>query len=197
LKVGDDEPFVPRSLPERPVVIADIAQLIEPLIPALRRYARSLLHDHAAADDLVQDTLERSISHWKQRRAEGNARTWVFAILHNLAVNRLRQTARRGRHVTIEDADESAVAMTNPSTQEDGLRQSDIMAAVRRLPEDQRSVLLLISVEDLSYADAARVLDVPVGTVMSRLARARARLHRIMEEEITPSLQRPYLRSIQ
>jgi RNA polymerase sigma factor (sigma-70 family) len=175
--------------------MADMAQLIEPLIPALRRYARSLMRDSAAADDLVQDTLERSISRWHQRRADGDARTWMFTILHNLAMNRLRQTTRRGRHVTIDDADESAMA--RPSTQEDGLRQTDIMAAVQRLPEDQRSVLLLISVEDLSYADAARVLDVPIGTVMSRLTRARAKLLRMMEEEVAPSAQRPHLRSVQ
>jgi RNA polymerase sigma factor (sigma-70 family) len=197
LNVGDNEPSVPRSLTEGRVVMADMAQLIEPLITALRRYARSLLHDRAAADDLVQDTLERSISRWHQRRADGDARTWMFTILHNLAINRLRQTARRGRHVTIEDADESAVALARPSTQEDGLRQTDIMAAVRRLPEDQRSVLLLVSVEDLSYADAARVLDVPIGTVMSRLARARAKLQRMMEEEVASSVQYAHLRSIQ
>jgi len=175
--------------------MADMAELIEPLIPALRRYARSLMRDPTAADDLVQDTLERSVSRWHQRRADGDARTWMFTILHNLAINRMRQTTRRGRHLAIEDAEESA--MGRPSTQEDGLRQTDIMAAVDRLPEDQRSVLLLISVEDLTYAEAARVLDVPIGTVMSRLARARARLARMMEEEIAPSAQRPHLRSVQ
>jgi RNA polymerase sigma factor (sigma-70 family) len=174
---------------------ADMTQLIEPLIPALRRYARSLLRDPTAADDLVQDTLERSVSRWHQRRADGDARTWMFTILHNLAVNRMRQTTRRGRHLAIEDAEESAMA--RPSTQEDGLRQTDIMAAVDRLPDDQRSVLLLISVEDLTYAEAARVLDIPIGTVMSRLARARARLLRMMEEDVAPSAQRPHLRSVQ
>ena len=197
VNVGGNGPPVPRSLAEGRVVMADIAQLIEPLITALRRYARSLLHDCAAADDLVQDTLERSISHWHQRRADGDARTWMFSILHNLAVNRLRQTARRGRHVAIDDAEASTAALARPSTQEDGLRQTDIMAAVRRLPEDQRSVLLLISVDDLSYAEAARVLGVPIGTVMSRLARARARLQCMMDEEVTPSVQHPRRRTVQ
>lgn len=172
-----------------------MVQLIEPLIPALRRYARSFLREPAAADDLVQDTLERCISGWSQRRADGNVRSWMFTIVHNLALNRLRQTGRRGRHVALDDADDAAMA--RPSTQEDGLRQSDIMAAVDRLPEDHRSVLMLISVEDLSYAEAAHVLDVPIGTVMSRLARARARLHRMMEEDIAPSVQHPHLRSVQ
>jgi RNA polymerase sigma factor (sigma-70 family) len=175
--------------------MADMTQLIEPLIPALRRYARSLLHDATAADDLVQDTLERAISRWHLRRAEGDARTWMFTILHNLAINRLRQTARRGRHLAIEDADEAVVARRY--TQEDGLRHDDIMAAVRRLPEDQCSVLLLVSVEDMTYAEVACVLDVPIGTVMSRLARARARLLRSMGEEVCPASQRPPLRSVQ
>ena len=119
----------------------------------------------------------------------------MFTILHNLAINRLRQSARRGHHITIEDADDPAMARA--STQEDGMRQTDIMAAVRELPEDQRSVLLLISVEELSYAEAARVLDVPIGTVMSRLARARAKLQRMMEDKIAPAVQRTQLRIIQ
>lgn len=74
----------------------DMMRLVEPLIPALRRYARALLRDAVAADDLVQDCLERVIGRWHQHRADGNARTWVFTILHNLAVNRLKQSARRG-----------------------------------------------------------------------------------------------------
>jgi RNA polymerase sigma factor (sigma-70 family) len=179
---------------ERRSVMADMAQLIEPLVPALRRYARSFLKDAAAADDLVQDTLERAISRWHQRRSDGDARTWLFTILHNLAVNRLRQTARRGPMLPLTDVEESEVGTR--STQEDSLRQQDILAAVNRLPAEQRSVLLLVSVEDLSYADAARVLDVPVGTVMSRLSRARARLLRMMEEDATSASGRPYLRRV-
>lgn len=148
--------------------------LVEPQIPRLRRYARSLLRDSVAADDLVQDCLERAISRWHQRRTDGDARTWLFTILHNLAINRMRQTTRRGPHIAMEDANETALA--RDPTQEAGLHQRDIVDAVNRLPEDQRAVLLLISVEDMSYADAAKTLGVPVGTVMSRLSRARARL---------------------
>src|ERR1700709_2110600 len=99
-----------------------MVQLIEPLIPALRRYARSFLREPAAAEALVQDTLERCISGWHQRRADGDVRSWMFTIVHNLALNRLRQTGRRGRHVALEDADDAAIA--SPSAQEDGLRQS-------------------------------------------------------------------------
>ena len=171
----------------------DLTALIEPLIPSLRRYARALLRDATAADDLVHDCLERAIGRWHQRRADGDARTWMFAILHNLAINRLRQAARRGRHVALDDA--GAVAIARPATQEDQLRHGDLLRALAMLPDDQRSVLLLVSVEDLSYAEAARVLDVPIGTVMSRLSRARERLHRLMEAD-PPAAQPVSLRSV-
>src|ERR1700686_3653589 len=154
--------------------MADMAHLIEPVIPSLRRYARTFVREPAAADDLVQDTLERAISRWHLRRSDADARTWLFTILHNLAVNHLRRTARRGREIPLDDAGESDVGV--PSTQEDALRRDDILGAVGQLPDDQRSVLLLVSIEDVSYAEAARILNIPIGTVMSRLARARAQL---------------------
>ncbi len=102
--------------------MSDILQLVEPIIPALRRYARGLLKDATAADDLVQDCLERVIAHWHHRRND-DPRTWVFAILHNLAVNRLKQNARRGEHLPIEKVDESAFA--RQPTQEDSLMSRD------------------------------------------------------------------------
>jgi len=168
--------------------------LIEPVIPSLRRYARTFVRDPGAADDLVQDTLERAISRWHQRRSDGDTRTWLFTILHNLAVNHLRQTARRGREVPLDDAGESDVGV--PSTQEDALRRDDILGAVGQLPDDQRSVLLLVSIEDVSYAEAARILDIPIGTVMSRLARARTRLLKLLEEQREPVSDRPHLRRV-
>jgi RNA polymerase sigma factor (sigma-70 family) len=158
--------------------VSDILQLVEPIIPALRRYARGLLKDATAADDLVQDCLERVIAHWHHRRND-DPRTWVFAILHNLAVNRLKQNARRGEHLPIEKVDESAFA--RQPTQEDSLMSRDILQALELLPEEQRSVLLLVSVEDLSYSQTAEVLAIPIGTVMSRLSRARERLRQMLE----------------
>lgn len=149
-------------------------RLVEPVIPRLRRYARSLLRDSAAADDLVQDCLERAISRWHQRRQGGDARAWLFSILHNLAINRMRQSARRGVHLAVEDTDPGAMARAGD--QESAIHVRDVMAALDRLPDDQRAVLLLVTVEELSYADVASVLDVPLGTVMSRLSRGRARL---------------------
>src|SRR5580692_8464780 len=143
--------------------MTDMMVLVEPMIPTLRRYARALLRDQTEADDLVQDCLVRVVGGWHQRRGD-DARAWVFAILHNLAVNRLRQAARRGIHVSIDDTAEGAFA--RPAPQEDRVRHRELMAALQELPEAQRSVLLLVTVEDLSYAEAAKVLDVPIGTVM-------------------------------
>ncbi|MDR3535726.1 MAG: sigma-70 family RNA polymerase sigma factor [Acetobacteraceae bacterium] len=159
--------------------MSEMLRLVEPLIPALRRYARVLMRDVTTADDLVQDCLERAITRWHQRRADGDARTWLFTILHNLAMNRMRQTARRGRHVAIDDAGDAVLA--RPALQEDGLLRRDLLAALAALSEEQRSVLLLVSVEGLSYLEAAAVLGVPMGTVTSRLARAREKMFRLME----------------
>ena len=171
----------------------DLLAQVEPMIPALRRYARGLLRDSIAADDLVQDCLERVISHWHRRRND-DARTWVFAILHNLAVNRLRQTSRRGEHVAIDDIGEGLMA--HRPTQEDALAKADVMSAIQQLPEEQRSTLLLVSVEDLSYAQVAEVLAIPIGTVMSRLSRGRERLRQILENPASGARPGSHLRRV-
>jgi RNA polymerase sigma factor (sigma-70 family) len=151
----------------------DMLVQVEPLIPALRRYARSLVRNRANADDLVQDCLERAVRRWHQHR-DGEVRAWLFAILHNLAVDRFRQSAARGRHVPIDETNEDDFGEV--ARQEQRLMYQDALSKLARLPDDQRAVLLLVAVEDLSYADAAKVLNIPVGTVMSRLSRARERL---------------------
>lgn len=173
--------------------MTDMIQLIEPLIPALRRYARTLLNDRSAADDLVQDCLERAIAHWEERRADGNVRSWIFAILHNLAVTQLRRRTAQMPHVDL-----AAVEMwlSLPASQEDGLNYRALLAALRELPDDQRVVLLLVGVEDLSYTEAARVLSVPIGTVMSRLSRAREKLHASLSIDARNSSGRPHLRRV-
>ena len=157
----------------------DMLRQIEPLIPALRRYARSLLRDRSAADDLVQDCLERAVGHWGQRK-DADPRAWIFTILHNLAMTRLRRSTSRPRHIAIDDAQEDIFAQA--PAQEDGLRYRELLNALDRLPEEQKTVLLLATVEGLSYAETAGVLDVPVGTVMSRLSRARERLLKEIEQ---------------
>lgn len=169
----------------------DLLSQVEPMIPALRRYARGLVRDIEAADDIVQDCLESAVRNWSRRRDE-NARSWVFAILHNLALNRLRQDTRRGGAVPIDDVPENTGA--KEATQEETVYGREVMAAIERLPPDYRSILLLISVEDLSYAEAARVLEIPIGTVMSRLSRAREQLRTILETK--PSAAGPYIRRV-
>lgn len=156
----------------------DMLVQVEPLIPALRRYARALVRDRAGADDLVQDCLERAVSRWHQRR-DGSVRAWLFTILHNLAVTQFRQTTARGRHMPIDDAGEQE--LVSAAAQEHRLIYQDVLSKLARLPEEQRAVLLLVAVEDLSYGDAAEVLKIPVGTVMSRLSRARERLQQEMD----------------
>jgi RNA polymerase sigma-70 factor, ECF subfamily len=164
----------------------DMLAQVEPLIPALRRYARALVRDAAAADDLVQDCLERAVGHWHQRR-DVDSRRWLFAILHNLAISQFRRSAARGKHVSIDDADESELGRNTVQehmqehVQEQRLMYEDVLDKLARLPDDLRAVLLLVTVEDLSYADAAKVLDIPIGTVMSRLSRARERLRSEIE----------------
>ncbi|UXT84484.1 RNA polymerase sigma factor [Agrobacterium tumefaciens] len=172
----------------------ELLSQVEPMIPALRRYARGLLKDRETADDIVQDCLERIIVNWSRRR-DPNARPWAFAILHNLAINRIRQESRRSGTVTIEDMPEATAAVA--ASQEQTLFGQDVLAAIERLPPDYRSILLLISVEDLSYAEAAMVLDVPIGTVMSRLSRAREQLKLILETKPEgAAIAGPYIRRV-
>ena len=165
----------------------EISALIEPHIPSLRRYAWALRRDRDAADDLVQDCLERALSRWQLRRREGDLRAWLFAILHNLFVDSLRKRARQGIRVDIDAAHDLAA----PG---DGIEERaairDVVAGLETLPPDQKAVLLLVGVEDLSYEEAARVLGVPVGTIMSRLSRARERLRRAVGAPAAPALRR-------
>ncbi len=165
----------------------EIASLLEPQIPALRRYAWALLRDSEAADDLVQDTLERAISRWSQRQREGDLRAWLFAIQRNLFLNGVRRRKARGPYVGEEALNELHAPGMSPEGHA-GLR--DVLAGLDALPEEQRSILLLVGVEDLSYEQAAQVLDVPLGTVMSRLSRARARMREFMESGRSTVLRR-------
>lgn len=163
---------------------AEMVRLVEPLIPALRRYARMLIKDYAAADDLVQDCLERLFTRWHLRRPDEDVKAWVFTILHNLAMNTFRRSARRGPQIAIDDVDEAALSL--PARQEDAVTHAQVLAAIDRLPDEYRGVFLLIAVEELSYAEAASVLDIPVGTVMSRLHRARMRLQSLLTDTASP-----------
>jgi RNA polymerase sigma-70 factor (ECF subfamily) len=157
--------------------MADAASLLEPLIPALRRYAYALVREPEAADDLVQDTLERALSRWLLRKPDGDVRAWLFTILRNLHVSRWRSDRRRGGTVDLDETTMPGV----PARQETALEVHDVLAAIDQLPEEQKSLLLLVGVEDFSYDDAARILGMPIGTVMSRLSRARQKLRSLVE----------------
>jgi RNA polymerase sigma-70 factor (ECF subfamily) len=142
-------------------------------IPRLRRYARALAGDSHRADDLVQDTLERALTKSHLWRRGSDLRAWMFAIMHNVFVNQLK--ARRELAL-----DEAAEAALESAPQSDPLQLRDLDAALRRLPAEQREVLLLVGLEQFSYAEASQALDVPIGTVMSRLSRGRERLRTLM-----------------
>ncbi|HEX3576664.1 MAG TPA: sigma-70 family RNA polymerase sigma factor [Rhodopila sp.] len=148
--------------------------LMEACVPALRRYAGALLRDRQEIDDLVHDCLVRALDRLHTRRDDAEMRPWLFTIMHNLYVSRIRQKRTVGQPESLDDVAESALAVD--AVQDQRVRMKDVIRAVEQLPEDLRSVLLLVTVEELSYANVARVLDIPIGTVMSRLSRARERL---------------------
>jgi RNA polymerase sigma factor (sigma-70 family) len=145
-------------------------------LPRLRRYARALVRDRAAADDLVQDTLERAWSRVAQWRPGSDLRAWLFSIMHNLRVDQLRRPGLNT--LPMEDED---FAVPTRATQSDRLEVNDLESALARLPEEQRAVLLLVALEDMTYDQVAGALGIPAGTVMSRLARGRERLRLILE----------------
>jgi RNA polymerase sigma factor (sigma-70 family) len=145
---------------------------IEACIPALRRYAMVLLHNSQDADDLVHDTLLRALDKLSARHDDAEVRPWLFAIMHNLFVSQKRREKVWRQSTSPIDVE----AVPVRERQEDALRWHDLVRAFNTIPEDQRVVLLLVSIENFSYAEVARVLGIPLGTVMSRLARGRERL---------------------
>ncbi len=149
----------------------DIEQSVEQHIPRLRRYARALTGDRAAADDLVQDTLERALSRFHLWRRGSDLRAWLFTIMHNIFVNQARSRVRYP-HEALDESTADALHYREPDWSE--LR--DIGGALARLPVEQRTVVLLVGLEQFTYEEAARVLEVPIGTVMSRLSRGRERM---------------------
>ena len=150
-------------------------QLIVPFIPNLRRYARALIGDREGADDLVQDTLERAVRKFHLWRP-GDQRAWLFSIMHNVFVNQLK-----ARKVAYEiEIDDSIAAPQSSVTSTDLM---DLDRALLALSPDQREVVLLVALEDMTYAEVSRALGIPIGTVMSRLSRAREKLRRLMEGE--------------
>lgn len=140
----------------------------------VRRYARALVSDRARADDLVQDTLERAWNKFHLWRPGSDLRAWLFTVMHNVHVNQVR--ASRDHAVLDDEGPEMAVAAVQGAS----LEIRDLERALAVLSPEQREVLLLIALEDMSYAEVAAMLDIPIGTVMSRLSRAREKLRALM-----------------
>ncbi len=149
---------------------------IHACIPRLRRYAQALVGNRAEADDLVQDTLERA---WKKIplwRGSSDLRAWLFSIMHNLHIDQVRKPKLATTSLAAE-----AMVVTQRGDPDGALAVRDIDAALRLLPDEQREVLLLVALEQLTYEEVARTLRIPIGTVMSRLSRGRERLRAVME----------------
>ena len=163
-------------------IVADADGIITH-IPHLRRYARALTGDFASAEDLVQDTIERGWKRIALWRPGSDLRAWLFTIMHNLYVNQLKAgQRRRSQGVGHNDVD---VPVSPP--QDNQLELIDLNKSLQRLPPEQREVVLLIGLEQLSYDEAAKVLGVPVGTVMSRLSRGREQLRSMMNRGSFPA----------
>jgi RNA polymerase sigma factor (sigma-70 family) len=162
--------------------MSDARSLVE-LIPRLRRYARALVGDRASADDLVQDTLERAWTKLHLFRQGTDLRAWLFTVMHNVHVNRIRAARQT------DELDEEMPELAQRAAQGDSLMVRDLERAIAALPSAQREVLLLVALEDLSYEETARALDIPIGTVMSRLARAREKVRALMSGKGMTKLQ--------
>ena len=144
-------------------------------VPRLRRYARALAANRDDADDLVQDTLERAWLKSGLWRGVADMRAWLFSIMHNVHAD----GARRPRLQTVAMDDDTPEVPVAP-TQSERLEVMDLQAALEQLPLEQKEIVLLVALEDMAYADVAKTLDIPIGTVMSRLSRGRERLRVLM-----------------
>jgi RNA polymerase sigma-70 factor (ECF subfamily) len=153
-------------------------------LPQLRRYARTLTGDAAWADDLVHGTAERALMRNKAFRAGTNLRAWLFTILRNLYIDQLR--ARR--EIAVDDESAPWRFLEAPRTEVDGLLLRDVQRALYQLPLEQREVLLLVGVEEMTYQEASTVLAVPTGILMSRLSRAREQMRMLLNGERIPKV---------
>jgi RNA polymerase sigma-70 factor (ECF subfamily) len=153
-------------------------------IPRLRRYARVLTGDATRADDLVQETLARG---WEKRRlwaAGTDLRAWLFTIMHNVFVNQRATSVREAQNISLDAEGESGAAWQLPvrAPQQAHVELIEVLRELGRLPPEQREVLVLAAIEEMRYEEIAAVLSIPVGTVMSRLSRAREKLRRMVND---------------
>jgi RNA polymerase sigma-70 factor (ECF subfamily) len=157
--------------------MSEFCHLLEEQIPRLRRYARALTRDPTRADDLVQSCLMRAITKSHLWEPGTNLRAWLFTILHNQHVNNVRRAIQEGVAVPVEDA---APTLKIPASQDVRLQLRDLGRAMARLADEQRQVLLLVGLEGMRYEEVAAVLQIPLGTVRSRLSRGREALRYLM-----------------
>ena len=171
-------------------------------LPRLRRYARVLTRDLDRADDLVQDTLARA---WEKRRLwhiGSDLRAWLFTIMHNVHVNQYSLRRRRLLEVSLDGDPGTSGGFEIPvrASQSDRVELAEVVKQIGKLPAEQREVLMLAAIEELPYEDIARVQGVPIGTVMSRLSRAREKLRRMQADASPPKVitngQGPAVRSV-
>ena len=158
--------------------MSDFARRLEAEIPRLRRYARALTRDVTRADDLVQSCLTRAVAKQHLWQPGTDLRAWLFTILHNQHVNDVRRSVREGVNVSVEDM---APVLTIQSNAIAVLELRDLEAAIAKLPQEQRQVILLVGLEGMRYEEVATILGVPVGTVRSRLSRGRDQLRKLMD----------------
>lgn len=156
---------------------------LEEHIRSLRRFAHALVGNPSDADDLVQETLKRAVTYLQDGREIDNLRSYLLTMLHNVRMDGLR---RKARHPEVFD-EEATLNLSQPASQHDHLLYREVTECIAELPEEQREVLLLVGLEGMSYKDTAEILGVPIGTIMSRLSRARSALVERVEE---PPLRR-------
>jgi RNA polymerase sigma-70 factor (ECF subfamily) len=166
--------------------VESVNAVITEQVPRLRRYARALTGDRMSADDLVQDTLERAWEKLHLWQRGSDMRAWMFSIMHNTFINHIKKK----QLVTTSLDDDEALSVSTSATQEHSLEMRDLASSIGKLPYEYREVILLIGLEQMQYEEVAQVLDIPLGTVMSRLSRGRERLRTIMAGENAPALRR-------
>ena len=160
--------------------MSEFGRLLESEIPRLRRYAWALTRDAVRADDLVQSCLVRALAKQHLWQPGTDLRAWLFTILHNLHVNDVRRVAREGVVVPIEDV-ATLAAVAIPPSASTTLQLRDLDRAIAKLPAQQREVILLVGLEEMRYEDVAKILNIPIGTIRSRLSRGRETLRVLME----------------
>jgi RNA polymerase sigma-70 factor (ECF subfamily) len=187
MRVGGTLPAVGLSIAGKEPQVDDIKWLMAREIPRLRRYAHSLTANTDSADDLVQDCLERAIRKRHLWRRHGSIRNWLYRVLYNVFLNQVQQHKNLRSHVSL-DGFEGVLA--EPARQEQQIDCKDIVAAMQALPDEQRAAIALTALEGLSYDEAADVLDIPIGTLRSRLFRGRDKLRELYAAQPAPTALR-------